>query len=506
MNSELLNHVRQSNRIVIAVLWFCCFSGTSKYILNNGVSLNALYVLLSFASLCIVPSFLIIKNKYHNINKFIIIVSTVAAVCVAMYIFKGSNDSFSLFFVALIMNAFYFERKLVVYTFILIISCIIILYSTFPSLFFEDADIKSLTSKLIIITICSILLYFVALVGRNTITLTIQKREESEENLRNLEITRKEAEDKSVRLNMVLNEVKKTVERLKSISTNINDSIFVAEKSSQQIAQSVNEVSKGMESQATSTSNATDNLASINNGIKSIETLSYEINDYSNKTCNLSQAGVSTLNTLTQQVHTINDSMNSTSTTVGALKKKSNQINDIIMMIQNISERTNLLALNASIEAARAGEHGKGFAVVAQEIGKLAEESENGTKQVEQILNEIDDAITETSDKIKNGTKATEKGVIMINDVDTVFQNIQKEIGNITVSSDGLYNVCKDVYTNSSSIQSQMENIVSIVEQSTATAVEVANNVYEQTNKITRIKEISEELVAISQELINITK
>ncbi len=506
MNYELINHIRQSNRIVISVLWLCNMMATFKLVINEGLNPNVLYSFVGLGIVALVPTILIFKDKHHNINKYLITASTVLSTWIAVYVFQGSSDSHNIMFLALIMNAFYFEKLLVMFTYILISSSILILYILFPIQFFQGCDFKSIISKLMLIFLCSVLLYFVSVIGKKTINSAITKREESEEKSRNLDILRNEAESKSEKLNLVMEEVKRTVAKLVDISNKVNDSIMVTERASVQIANAVAEVSKGMDSQAASTSSATNSLYSINTGIKNIQSLSGEINTHSQETSSHSITGINTLKALTQQIHTIDDSINSTSATVGDLKEKSSQINDIILMIKNISERTNLLALNASIEAARAGEHGKGFAVVAQEIGKLAEESENGTKQVEQILQQIDSAIAETAQKIRLGTKATDKGVEMIKDVDSVFDEIGNEIKQITERSNHLYNICKEVYSDSSTIQVQMENIVSIVEEATATSVEVADNVSEQTSRLSKIKDVTQDLVAISQELDRITK
>ena len=79
------------------------------------------------------------------------------------------------------------------------------------------------------------------------------------------------------------------------------------------------------------------------------------------------------------------------------LEKLSENVGSFVNIINDISEQTNLLSLNASIEAARAGDAGKGFAVVASEIRKLADESKEATKKVESIVEEIQGGTMQTS-------------------------------------------------------------------------------------------------------------
>jgi methyl-accepting chemotaxis protein len=107
-----------------------------------------------------------------------------------------------------------------------------------------------------------------------------------------------------------------------------------------------------------------------------------------------------------------------------ALGDKSQAVGNITKIIDDLADRTNLLALNAAIEAARAGEAGRGFAVVASEVGKLAERSADSTRDIRQLIGEIQSEINSTVIGVEDTTKWTEKGLKMVGDTTQVIKEI----------------------------------------------------------------------------------
>ena len=178
--------------------------------------------------------------------------------------------------------------------------------------------------------------------------------------------------------------------------------------------------------------------------------------------------------------------------------KSVEDIKAAINIITSIAEETNLLSLNASIEAARAGEQGRGFAVVASQIQKLAEQSNESAKQIEDItekliedsqqavsgMQDVREIMNKQSTNVKNTNSAFDK---VKDNIEVSIEGV-KEITNLTGKLDSTRTAVTDTVQNLSAIAE--ENAASSQECS-ASVTEVCNIMERVTNDAVRLKEIS---------------
>jgi methyl-accepting chemotaxis protein len=152
----------------------------------------------------------------------------------------------------------------------------------------------------------------------------------------------------------------------------------------------------------------------------------------------------------------INERVKESASIIKSLGTRSDQIGEVVGLINDVADQTNLLALNAAIEAARAGEHGRGFAVVADEVRKLAERTTEATK-------EIGDTIAAMQTETKNAVSSMEAGVKEV------------EVGSVEAekSGDALNDILKQI--NAATVE--INQIAVASEQQTATTNEIANNI-----------------------------
>ena len=185
-------------------------------------------------------------------------------------------------------------------------------------------------------------------------------------------------------------------------------------------------------------------------------------------------------------MHRIRETVQETTRRVRTLGESSSEIGEIIEVISDIADRTNLLALNATIEAARAGEAGRGFAVVADEVRMLAERSSQAAKDIATLIESIQVDTKEAVSAMENGTTEVESGTKFADEAGAGLKEIMEMVQN----SAGLITEISDAFqqqTNASSgIAKTMERIAAIA-QETAEGARKSRKLAEQMEKSSRL-------------------
>lgn len=169
---------------------------------------------------------------------------------------------------------------------------------------------------------------------------------------------------------------------------------------------------------------------------------------------------------------------------VDELGKGSEQIGEIVQVIDDIADQTNLLALNAAIEAARAGEQGRGFAVVADEVRKLAERTTKATKEIANMIKKIQVDTKEAVTSMNEGTKEVEVGITL---AQAAGESLQQIIEAVVKVSDIINQVAAASEEQSSAAEQISKNIESItnVTHETASGTQQIARAAEDLNRLT---------------------
>ena len=201
------------------------------------------------------------------------------------------------------------------------------------------------------------------------------------------------------------------VENLRNITGEIKEGVNVLATSASEIMASTSLVAAGTAETATAMSQTTATVEEVKQTAQVSSQKAKNVSDTAQKVVQVSQGGKKSVSDTIEGMSSIRDQMESIAGAIVRLSEQGQAIGEIIASVNDLAERSNLLAVNAAIEAAKAGEQGRGFVVVAQEIKSLAEQSKQATAQVRTILSDIQQATNAAVMATEQGSKAVEAGV-----------------------------------------------------------------------------------------------
>jgi twitching motility protein PilJ len=232
------------------------------------------------------------------------------------------------------------------------------------------------------------------------------------------------------------------IDQLRTLVGTINETAVQVAAAAQETQATAMHLADAAEHQAQQITSASAKINEIAASIDEVSKNSAESADVAQRSVQIAAKGAEVVRQTIQGMDNIRDQIQETSKRIKRLGESSQEIGSIIELINDISEQTNILALNAAIQAASAGEAGRGFAVVADEVQRLAERASNATKRIEALVatiqsdtNEAVSSMEQTTAEVVAGARLAEDAGLALVEIEKVSNDLADLIQSISEAS-----------------------------------------------------------------------
>ena len=278
---------------------------------------------------------------------------------------------------------------------------------------------------------------------------------------------------------------------LTEIVRSLQDSANQISSTTTQVAALANETHSGMGHQTQLVERCSAAIIELSSSAEEVAVKSKQAAEHASASGESANQGSCVVDSTITDMRKINEAVSAGSTSVSELGRRSEEIGQVIAVINDIADQTNLLALNAAIEAARAGEHGRGFAVVADEVRKLADRTTQATDEVEQSITAIRQDTARAVAQMQQGTECVNSGVEQASAAGESLNQIKSYAIDLSDMVNSIAAATDEQSAASSDVSRTIQEIASVTQQVSSSASESSRAMDDLALRATALNDIA---------------
>ena len=304
-------------------------------------------------------------------------------------------------------------------------------------------------------------------------------------------------------------------ESMRNIMVKINDVSTTVTAHSEELTQSANEVrsgteqisttmeelASGSETQANQSGEISSMMAIYTKQLEEVNENADQVQGESSQVIQMTSEGSTLMDSSMNQMESIDTIVQDAVQKVQGLDVQSQEISKLVVVIRDIADQTNLLALNAAIEAARAGEHGRGFAVVADEVRKLAEQVAHSVTDISGIVDNIQNEFSIVTTSLNSGYEEVKHGTQQIRLTGEKFTGIQKSVSEMIDNINNITANVSEIASNSQKMNHAIQEIAAVSEESAAGIEQTSASSQQTSSSMEEVAGSADELAKLAEEL-----
>ncbi len=483
------NHdFRRTNGLALAIAWLVLIFAVLPNVMLDKNALGDAVIIWGLGISIFLPGTIIyFFNRKSSLIRYFVSGGAILLVYGVLYVQKGMLDNLFLIPVCLVAGALYFDRLVAIVSTLIAIATGVALFLVAKNIFFPDVTESEFIVYCIALIVVGLILVIQGQYGNRLIYNERKQSAETAGLYNQLKDLLANIENNSVILDNHISGIQ-------------SDSVNVMNEA-RQVTARMQKFGAAIEQTAQLASQSNNALIAIKNSIQKTAANSESMISGSMIAFDMANRGKTMITDLVNQIKVTEETVNTASDIVSMLSVESRKITDIASSVNDITQKTNILALNVSIEATRAGSSGEGFIAVADEMRSFAEQTSGALGGIAQSLQDLTEKIDQVKTQITNGSLAVKTGLEKAKLTSEYFSNIINRVGAIRNGTTTVSRNIQVLAQESTEVFSNLEDITAFTEQSLATVEELSSCSVTQRDQVNKIKERLTDLVKLSDEL-----